>query len=63
VDEEELAARLEHAKKMTRSLRNHAKDVSAYLTDFEEWLETQTDSLSQGGPGTNGNEDARVIAD
>jgi hypothetical protein len=53
VDAAELAARLEHAKRMTRSLRNHAKDVSAYLASFEEWLEEQTDSPSQGGPGTN----------
>ncbi len=51
MDEVELAARLAHAKKMTRSLRNHAKDVSAYLASFEEWLETQDPTAEQEAQG------------
>jgi hypothetical protein len=62
VDDEEFRARIEHAKKMTRSLRNHAKDVSAYLTDFEEWLDTQTDPPAQEAQG-HGTDNARVLTD
>jgi hypothetical protein len=41
--EEEFAARLNHAKQQVRSLRNHTKNVTAVLADFEEWLEANTD--------------------
>lgn len=59
MDEAELAARVEHAKRMTRSLRNHAKEVSAYLASFEEWLTTQTsDPPAQEAQGHGRDEEA-----
>lgn len=49
---------------MTRSLRNHAKDVCAYLTDLEEWLNTQTSdppAKEAQGHGTRNEEALRRV--